>query len=107
MTTNAYRQLERAALRAHRRGERWASFWPTVAAHVQRAVPYDVGAYHRLVRRLLALLVSGDDSGMMAVGDAEPWDADDTALPNGIVTSDVMTQARINWLGAGIVEAKR
>jgi len=71
--------LEQAALAAHRSGQRWADFWPTVAFDVRRAEPINVQRYHRLVRRLLALVTAGDVDGLTAIGDAEPtpWEVDD------------------------------
>lgn len=35
--------LERAALAAHRRGESWADFWPTVAADVASPATAEIG----------------------------------------------------------------
>ena len=64
--------LERAAILAHARSVRWSEFWPTVAADVAQAEPWDQVAYHRLVGRLLALVVAGDSDGAEPVGDGWP-----------------------------------
>ena len=69
-------------------------FWPTVAADVAAAEPWDRTAYRRLVGRLLALVVLGDTDGQEPVGDTMPWEADDCAFP---VLSDTQTQARCLW----------
>ena len=59
------RDLERMALDAHRRGDNWAAFWPSVAVAVAQAEPWDRQAYHRLVRRLGNLLTCGDLDGVV------------------------------------------
>jgi len=90
------RTLERQAIQAHAAGLPWSAWWPTVAAQVAQAEPIDRSAYHRLVNRLLGLLVAGDLDGQQAVGDTEPWEADDTAAVPGI--SDTDTMARCRWV---------
>jgi hypothetical protein len=74
-TTRTFRDLKRLALAAHVGGERWAAFWPSVAADVRRMAPYDRRAYRRLVERLLNLVVSGSMDGLEPPG-SEPWEAD-------------------------------
>lgn len=75
------KELEREAIRAHAAGERWESFWRRIRDDVERAEPVDRHAYHRLVQRLLGLLVSGDISGAEPIGDGWPrpcpWEVDD------------------------------
>ena len=85
-------RLETAAIAAHRRGDRWADFWPTIAADVAAIEPYDRAAYHRLVGRLSHLLVCGDSDGMLPAGATEPW-LDDSAEANK--PSDSHTAARL------------
>ena len=85
------KQLERAALQAHRRGELWRDFHRQHSVEINRAEPCDHHAYHRLVNRLLSLVVSGDTDGQQPLGDddAMPWDRDDQVSPH-----DSKTQAR-------------
>jgi hypothetical protein len=95
--------LERAAIRAHRRGSCWAEFWEAYGHQVRAAEPFDRGKYHRLVRRLMALLVAGNEDGAEPAGDAlEPWEREDTAKP-----SDVGTAARIDWTAAGVLNSTK
>jgi hypothetical protein len=70
MTTTQH--LERLALAAHAAGKTWAEFWQQHGADVAAAEPWDRRRYHRLVRRLLALVVSGDTDGQEPVGDGWP-----------------------------------
>ena len=86
---NAIRVLERRAIDAHARGDGWETFWQEHGAQVRAAEPYRRNAYHALVRRLLALVVSGDTDGQEPI-DAEPWRTDDTDKP-----ADVGTRARL------------
>jgi hypothetical protein len=86
---NAIQQLERRALDAYRAGQTWAQFWAEHAGAIGRAEPYDARRYHRLVRRLLALIVAGNEDGAEPMGDGlQPWERDD-ARP-----SDTQTTAR-------------
>ena len=71
------KQLKREAIRAHAAGMTWDDWWPTAADQVRQAEPWDRQAYHRLMRRLLGLLVAGDLDGQQPVGDVMPWDHDD------------------------------
>jgi hypothetical protein len=77
----ATRTLEKAAVAAHARGDRWEAFWKQHAEEVRQAEPYRHAAYRKLVNRLLSLVVSGD-SGPKPFGpamlwaDTEPWDDD-------------------------------
>jgi hypothetical protein len=88
------KHLEREAIRAHAAGEPWATFWPTVAAQVAQAEPIDRSAYHRLVRRLVALLAAGDLDGAQPAGDGwprpMPWEIDNGEMP-GMVPADLET----------------
>lgn len=85
METTAIQDLERAALAAHRLGVDWATFWADHAEQARQAEPYNCRRFHRLMRQLLTLLVSGDMDGHQPVGnDLEPWghdDADDQTKP--------------------------
>ena len=86
--------LERAAIAAHKSGLGWDQFWQTHGDEA-RAVTYDRRKFHRLFRRLLHLVTSGDDAGQFAVGDPDapmPWEVDDKAEQNRI---DGETHARI------------
>jgi len=88
MTT--IRHLERAALAAHRAGQRWNDFWAEHGAAVCRTEPQSRQRFGRLVRRLLALVTTGRDeqrrlpTGLLW-GEAAPWLDDDqpntTTLP--------------------------
>jgi hypothetical protein len=68
-----FRELEQLAIDAHARGDRWSTFWPSVADDVRRMASYDRRAYHRLVDRLLSTLVSGEDSGIEPPGNGD-WE---------------------------------
>ncbi len=73
-------QLEQHALDAHLAGQSWSEFWARHGNAVRRAEPYE--CFHRLVHRLSHLLLTGEESGMHAVGDddaLEPWEVDDLA----------------------------
>lgn len=71
---NASRHLERLALACHRRGDTWSQFWEAHGAEVCRAEPHNRARFQRLIRKLLALVVSGDDCGMDGL---DALDADD------------------------------
>jgi hypothetical protein len=83
------RDLERAALDAHRRGLTWGQYWPTVAQHAGQLEPHSTRKYRRLVDRLVGLVVAGDTDGAQPAGDPEPWERDDTPGPH-----DRMTRAK-------------
>jgi hypothetical protein len=68
------RKLETAAVAAYAAGDAWTTFWEHHGAAVCRAEPHDRHRFARLVRRLLALVTSGDSIGM------EPG-ADQTHVP--------------------------
>jgi hypothetical protein len=86
-------RLENLAISAHRRGDRWVEFWPTVAADVAALEPWDRDAYRKLVSRLSYLLVAGNCDGSEPVGD---WFVDDVQ-PMPIIVDDVSTNARCLW----------
>ena len=67
---NQSRQLEHAALAAHAAGTAWGDYWQEHQDAIREVQPHDRLAYRRLVRRLLALLVSGDVDGMEPVAPA-------------------------------------
>ena len=78
---NGRRKLERTALIAHARGDRWEAFWRDHAEEVRQAEPYRHAAYRKLVNRLLSLVCSGDSgprraSDEMLWGQAD-WEMDD------------------------------
>jgi hypothetical protein len=79
------RALERRAFQAHAAGLSWSAWWPTVAADVAQAEPWNRTAYHRLVRRLVALVAAGDLDGAEPAGDGwprpMPWEIDDVGAP--------------------------
>jgi hypothetical protein len=95
------KHLERQALAAHQDGQTWATFWEQHGAAVCRAEPHNRQRFGRLVRRLLHLLTSGEESGMEPAG--EPW-LDDDARPNPVSPNDTRTAARIDWQAAGVLE---
>ena len=75
--------LECHALAAHHAGTGWTDFWQQYGIQAREAEPYNRRAFHRLVRRLLALVASGDTDGQHPVavgllwGSSEEWDDDD------------------------------
>ena len=73
--------LEQAAVSAHQAGDDWSTFWNRHAADVARAEPHDARQYHRLVRRLIGLVASGDVDGAEPVpngwSEPMPWELDD------------------------------
>ena len=83
--TKAERALERAAVDCHRRGIGWTDFWQRHGIAVREVESYNRQRYHRLVRRLLHLLTSGEASGEHPVGHemlwGMAWDEDDYSLP--------------------------
>ncbi len=88
------KRLEQAAIAAHATGTSWVEFWPSVATDVAQAEPHDARRYHRLVRRLVGLVASGDTDGQTAAGDHPPPEADD---PPVYPATDDTTQARCLW----------
>jgi hypothetical protein len=74
------RALEAAALDAYAAGKTWAEFWQPHGADVAAAEPWDRRRYHRLVGRLLALVVAGNSDGAEPPGDGWPrpcpWELD-------------------------------
>jgi hypothetical protein len=92
---NQIQRLERAAVRAHRRGVRWNQFWESHADAIKTAVPRD--RLQGLFKRLLCLLLSGNTDGLTPVGDdMEPWLADDAQAAH-VSVDDVRTAAK--WQG--------
>lgn len=82
MTTKEVQHLERAAVAAHRDGQSFATFWPTVAKAVEEQHPWNRAAFHRLHDRLMHLVICGNSDGQYAAGDADAtpaWERDDTA----------------------------
>jgi hypothetical protein len=84
------KQLERSAREAHRLNIYWPQFWQMRGEAIRAAEPFDRQRFRRLVSRLLALVVSGDDDGMEPLGDT-PWEIDDA--PQAAL-SDIEMQAR-------------
>jgi hypothetical protein len=80
-----HRMLELLALDCHHVGSTWDSFWLEHGERVRKVEPYDRARYRRLVRRLMALVVSGDTDGHEPIsagllwGTAMPWETDDYA----------------------------
>ena len=94
-------RLDHEAVVAYRRGVSWTTWWPSVAADVERLEPHDLDAYRRLVARLLALVVSGNTNGRTPPGNAlVPQTADDVNNPD-----DTTTNAKIDWARARVVTA--
>jgi hypothetical protein len=103
--SKATQTLERAALDAHRRGLSWGEFWDEHGRDVCRAEPHDRRKFNRLVCRLLALLVSGNEDGAES---GEPWILD--AQPNQPSPHDSISYARCQlplWPLPGAVEHTR
>jgi len=69
---NVIRTLECAAIQAHRAGLSWGDFWTANADAIRQAEPHNRQRFQRLVRRLLALVASGDCDGQEPI-DAMPW----------------------------------
>ncbi len=85
--------LEQLALDGHAKGETWEKFFASHGDAMREKVPWDRKRYHRLYRKLMHLLLCGDNDGQHAVGDddAMPWEVDDAAdMP-----SDATTNARL------------
>ena len=93
-------QLERTAIDAHQAGMTWGQFWDQHGAAICAAEPHDRQRFTRLVRRLLALLTSGNLDGAQAVGDdnAIPGELDDQPGP------DATKAARCLWPAASDME---
>ena len=71
------RELESAAIAAHAAGKSFTAFWNEYGANVGQAEPHNARKFGMLYRRLMALVICGDDAGMMPVGDDCPWFRDD------------------------------
>jgi hypothetical protein len=69
------KQLERAAIRAHARGETFNQFWERYGEAIRNAGPRD--RFNSLYRKLLCIVVSGDGANTEPLGDDAPWFADD------------------------------
>jgi hypothetical protein len=94
------RELEKAALKAGRRGESWSSFWREHADAIRALEPYCRERFHKLRSRLLHMCLTADDAGQFAIGDDDglcPWERDDQPT----CPHDTFTQARINWSSIG------
>ena len=78
------KQLESAAIEAHQAGTTWFAFWPTIAAELLQLDRGDDRPYANLVRRLVAIVASGDTDGMQPIGQ---WDFDDDQAI-GLVDAD-------------------
>jgi hypothetical protein len=102
---NTTRHLKHLAIQAHRRGQRWTDFWNERADAVRAAVPYDRQRRHRLVCRLLGLVVAGDANGQTAVGDDDaPWVRDDQPMQ---IVDATRTAARCQLSSLPMQEAAR
>jgi len=88
--------LERAALAAHRAGQTWAEFWQRHGDAVRQAEPHDRQRFHRLLRRLSALLLCGNSDGHEPLEVVEPWEKADSEASK---PSDTATAARCLWPG--------
>jgi hypothetical protein len=90
------KQLQAAAIAAHRDGTGWPEFWDTHAADIVRAEPWDADARRKLITRLSLLVTAGDLDGHRPPSDPEPWLKDDVpAEPNK--PHDTRTAARLLW----------
>ncbi len=73
-------ELKTAAIRAHRAGESFGVFWPSVVEDVRVIEPYSQQKFRRLHDELLMLTLAGATDGRFAVGDDDsrcPWEVDD------------------------------
>lgn len=68
-------RLEREAIRAHQASGTWADFWATHAKAIQRAEPWNRRRFHRLLNRLMALVVAGNHDAQHPAG-TPPWEVD-------------------------------
>jgi hypothetical protein len=93
------KELERAAIRAHARGETFTEFWENHEGDLRAAIPHDRRRFGTVYKHLLALVIAGDLSGIEPPGSDEcAWLADDEAAK----PHDTQTSAR--WIG---LEAQR
>jgi hypothetical protein len=89
---NAIRKLERAALLAHHRGEKWNAFWAKHEEQIKTAVPRD--RFSGFYKRLFCLLLCGDLDGREPIGSDEcSWEKDDESHK----PHDTQTAARLLW----------
>lgn len=96
------KQLEAAALHAHRDNSGWQAFWSQYGPHAVATEPHDRGRFHRLVRRLTAIVAAGDvdDQRPVDAGYGQPFDFElDGQAGAGVVPiiGDVTTAARCLW----------
>ncbi|MEI8371866.1 MAG: hypothetical protein WCJ35_03420 [Planctomycetota bacterium] len=97
--------LELAALAAHRTGTSWCDFWDVHRHAIAQAEPWDRSRFHKLVRRLTALVAAGDLGGDRPLDNPFcGWEsAEEAHTVPVLVVSDTYTQAQINWTVAGVV----
>ena len=88
------RRLERTALDGHRAGQSWRAYFAGNVAEISGIIRSDPAGWSQVRDRLLALLVSGDQSGRLAVGDA---DVDLSLFAVVQTISDTATEARCLW----------
>lgn len=64
-----------------------------MAADVGQAEPWNRGRYHRLVRRLVGLVASGDTDGAEPAGDGwprpAPWEIDNTEAADMVAELEI------------------
>ena len=78
--TATVKQLERAAIAAHKAGSGWEEFWRVYGPQVCDAEPFNRERFRRLTDRLLHLLICGNPNGQYPVGDPDatpPWELAD------------------------------
>jgi hypothetical protein len=85
------RQLERLALDSHRAGLSWRDYFAANAGIITTIISGNPAGWGEVRDRLLALLVSGETSGRLPVGDSEADQAPAVAL----TPSDTETAARL------------
>jgi hypothetical protein len=85
--------LEHAAIKAFNAGGTWSDFWAEHGEAIKAAEPWSRERFGQLYRRLMHLVLCGDDSGMVNMADDEPmpWERDDTQSK----PDDTHTQARL------------
>ncbi len=96
--------LEHRAIEAHHAGVAWHEYWESHVDLIRESEPDDEQAFDRLVKRLMHLLITGDESGQFPPADPDEiksWNRDGAAeQPN-----ETTTRARLQTAFPLAVEA--
>ncbi len=57
---STHEKLKLKAVAAHNRGQDWHRFWHLHKPEIDKAEPYNALRYHKLVRKLMLLVWTGD-----------------------------------------------